>query len=71
MHAHNYGPGNPMQQFLTQVERLARSQTEGRLGLVFQGITSVSLGAITVMNLVDLIRAARQRGREQTGHRHG
>lgn len=65
-----HGPGNPMQQFLNQVERLGRSQSEGRLGLVFQGVTSVSLGAITIMNLVDLIRAARQRERGQSGRRH-
>jgi hypothetical protein len=61
MHAHFPGPGNPTQQLLSMSERLARSQSESRLTLIFQGITSVSLGAITVMNLREVIRDARQR----------
>ena len=62
MHAHNNGPTNPLQQFLKQVERLAGSPTDCRIGLVFQGITAVSLGAMTVMDVVDRIRRARQSG---------
>jgi hypothetical protein len=67
MHAHNHGPSNHLQQFLKQAERLAGSSTDGRIGLVFQGITAVSLGAMTVMDVVDRIRHARQRNRERTG----
>jgi len=72
MHAHFPGPGNPMQQLLSMSERLTRSQTESRIALVFQGITAVSLGAITIMNLRDMIRDARQRESERgtSGHRH-
>jgi len=58
MHAHFPGSGNPTQQLLSISERLARSQSESRLTLIFQGITSVSLGAITVMNLREVIRDA-------------
>jgi hypothetical protein len=68
MHAHNFGPGNPIQRLLKQAEQLAGAQTEGRIGLVFQGITAVSLGAMTLMDVADRIRRARQRNREQTGH---
>jgi hypothetical protein len=70
MHAHNHGPSNPLQQFLKQAERLTGSPTDGRIGLVFQGITAVSLGAMTVMDVVDRIRRARQSGSAPAGHRH-
>lgn len=69
MHAHNHGPSNPLQQFLKQAKELGGEQTHGRIGLVFQGITAVSLGAMTVMDVVDRIRRARQSG-GPPGHRH-
>ena len=66
MHAHNHGPSNPIQQLLKKAERLVDSHAEGRIGMVFQGITAVSLGAMTVMDVVDRIRRARQRDHERT-----
>jgi hypothetical protein len=69
MHAHNHGPSNSLQQFLKQAERLTDSHTDGRIGLVFQGITAVSLGAMTVLDVVDRIRRARQSG-GPAGHPH-
>ena len=67
MHAHHPGPANPMQQLATQAERLAGEQQGSRLGLVFQGITAISLGAVTAMTVFDLIRNARRLDRERPG----
>jgi hypothetical protein len=70
MHAHNFGHGNPIQRLLKEAEQLAGVKTEGRIGLVFQGVTAVSLGAMTVMEVVDRIRRARQAGSSPSGSRH-
>ena len=70
MHAHHFGPSNPIQQLLKRAEQLTGGRGEGRIGLVFQGITAVSLGAMTVMDVLDRIRRDRQAGNGPPGHRH-
>jgi hypothetical protein len=61
---------NSMQEVATEAERLAGEKPRGKLGLVFQGITAVSLGAITAMNLLDMIRDSRAFDRGSSGQRH-
>ena len=59
---------NPAQ-LLTHAERLAREQPGGRLGLVFQGVTSVCLGVMTVKMVLDTVRDARRAGDPRAGDR--
>ncbi len=61
---------NPIQRILTRADSEASLQTEGRLGLVFQGITAVSLGDITNMNMMDSIRNSHKSERSTVGERH-
>ncbi len=70
MHAPNHGSSNPIQQFLSQAERLTHQSVDGRIGLVFQGVTAVSLGAMTVLDIVDRIRRARQSNSGTSSQRH-
>jgi hypothetical protein len=57
---------NPAQ-LLTHAERLAREQPGGRLGLVFQGVTSVCLGIMTAKLVLDTVRDASRPERARGG----
>jgi hypothetical protein len=70
MHPFPHGHGNPLQRLLIDAKRLAGPPNEGRLGLVFQGITAVSLGAMSVINVIDMIRKARHSHHDPAGPRH-
>ncbi len=50
-------PNNPdPMRVASHADRLAREQAGSLLGLVFAGITAVSLGAMTVKTIYDIFR---------------
>lgn len=64
-----HSPNNPLQ-VLSHAERLAREQGGSRMGLVFQGIATISLGVLATKEVINIVRDARDSGRDRNGQRH-
>jgi len=60
--------GTPMQ-VASHAERLAREQPGSRMGMVFQGITAISLGVMTAKSLLDMLRDRREKDKHGGHHR--
>lgn len=55
MHPPPQPPHTPLQQVATHAERLARETKDTRMGMVFQGITAVSMGVVTLKMIFDMV----------------
>ncbi len=59
-------PSNPNPLHVaTHADRLAREQAGSKLGLVFSGITAISLGVMTTKMILDMVRDARDDHRKR------